>query len=104
MADVSWLQHIPHYKYDYGVEDDKTGDHKKAWEMRHGDMTKGGYMLHEADGTKRVVEYVADHKGGFQAHVKQIGIAHHPHIYGIGGGMMGGGMMGGMGGGMGGGI
>lgn len=96
------MQHIPHYKYDYGVEDHMTGDHKKAWEMRHGDMVKGGYMLHEPDGTKRVVEYVADHKGGFQAHVKQIGIAHHPHIYGVGGGMgmggMGGGMMGGMGG------
>lgn len=38
----------------------------------------------------------------FQAHVKQIGIAHHPQIYGIGGGMMGGMGMGGGGGGGGG--
>lgn len=82
------------YKYDYGVKDMKSGDHKSAWEMRHGDLVKGGYMLHEPDGTKRVVEYVADHHGGFNAHVKQIGIAEHPLIYGIGG-------MGGGGGGMG---
>lgn len=78
------------YKYDYGVKDMKTGDHKKAWEMRHGDHVKGGYMLDEPDGTKRVVEYVADGKSGFNAIVKQIGKAEHPMIYGIGG--MGGGM------------
>ena len=38
-------------------------------------------MLDEADGTKRVVEYTADKHHGFNAIVKKIGHAHHPHTY-----------------------
>jgi len=38
-------------------------------------------MLHEADGTKRIVEYTADKHHGFNAIVKKIGHAHHPHTY-----------------------
>nr|XP_029734321.1 adult-specific cuticular protein ACP-20-like [Aedes albopictus] len=81
----------PKYKYEYGVKDIHTGDHKSQWEMRDGDVVKGEYTLDEADGSKRIVEYYADGKNGFEAKVKNIG-----------GGGMGGGMDGGMGGGMGG--
>jgi Insect cuticle protein len=67
----------PKYKFEYGVKDPKTGDHKSQWEIRDGDVVKGEYTLDEADGTKRVVEYHADGKTGFHAIVKKIGHAHH---------------------------
>jgi Insect cuticle protein len=67
----------PKYKFEYGVKDLKTGDHKSQWETRDGDVVKGEYTLDEADGTKRVVEYHADGKTGFHAIVKKIGHAHH---------------------------
>ncbi|KAL9702564.1 hypothetical protein quinque_006082 [Culex quinquefasciatus] len=69
----------PKYKYEYGVKDGHTGDHKSQWEARDGDLVKGGYTLDEADGTHREVEYKSDHHNGFQAHVKRVGHAHHPH-------------------------
>lgn len=72
----------PKYKFEYGVKDLKTGDHKSQWEIRDGDHVKGEYTLDESDGTKRIVEYHADGKSGFHAHVKKIGHAHHS----IGGG------------------
>jgi hypothetical protein len=33
--------HYPQYKYEYGVNDPHTGDHKSAWEHRDGDVVKG---------------------------------------------------------------
>uniref|UniRef100_A0A182PIR4 Cuticle protein 8 n=1 Tax=Anopheles epiroticus TaxID=199890 RepID=A0A182PIR4_9DIPT len=42
----------------------------------------GAYTLDEADGTKRVVEYSSDKHNGFQAHVKRVGHADHPAVYG----------------------
>jgi Insect cuticle protein len=74
----------PKYKFEYGVKDPHTGDHKSQWETRDGDVVKGEYTLDEADGTKRVVEYHADGKTGFHAKVKKIGHAHHPSHYGSG--------------------
>jgi hypothetical protein len=74
----------PKYKFEYGVKDPHTGDHKSQWEIRDGDVVKGEYTLDEADGTKRVVEYHADGKSGFHAKVKKIGHAHHPNSYGYG--------------------
>jgi hypothetical protein len=71
----------PKYKFEYGVKDPHTGDHKSQWEIRDGDVVKGEYTLDEADGTKRVVEYHADGKSGFHAKVKKIGHAHHPNHY-----------------------
>ncbi|KAJ6632699.1 Cuticle protein 19 [Pseudolycoriella hygida] len=71
----------PKYKFDYGVKDPHTGDHKKQWETRDGDVVKGGYTLEEPDGTTRVVEYKSDKHNGFNAIVKKIGHAHHPQIY-----------------------
>jgi len=67
----------PKYKFEYGVKDVKTGDHKSQWETRDGDVVKGEYTLDESDGTKRVVQYKADGKTGFHAIVKKIGHAHH---------------------------
>lgn len=71
--------HHPQYKYEYGVKDPKTGDHKSQWETRDGDVVKGSYTVDEADGTQRVVEYTSDKKNGFNAVVKKIGHAHHHH-------------------------
>ena len=72
----------PLYKFEYGVKDSHTKDHKSQWEHRDGDKVVGEYTLDEADGTKRVVSYTADDKHGFQAVVKNIGHAEHPAIYG----------------------
>lgn len=33
--------HHPSYKFEYGVKDPKTHDHKSAWEHRDGHDTKG---------------------------------------------------------------
>ncbi|XP_001688131.2 histidine-rich glycoprotein [Anopheles gambiae] len=72
----------PKYKFEYGVKDPHTGDHKSQWEVRDGDVVKGQYSLHEADGTERVVEYKSDKHSGFEAVVKKVGHAHHPQVYG----------------------
>ncbi|XP_053689655.1 adult-specific cuticular protein ACP-20-like [Sabethes cyaneus] len=72
----------PKYKFEYGVKDHKTGDHKNHWEIRDGDVVKGEYSLHEPDGTQRVVEYKSDKHTGFEAHVKRIGHGGHPQLYG----------------------
>lgn len=69
--------HHPSYKFEYGVKDPKTGDHKSQWEHRDGDVVKGEYTVDEADGTHRVVEYSSDKKNGFNAVVKKIGHAYH---------------------------
>lgn len=66
------------YKFEYGVKDPHTGDHKSAWEHSDGHHVKGSYSLDEADGTKRIVEYHADPHGGFNAEVKKVGHAKHP--------------------------
>jgi hypothetical protein len=71
--------HYPAYKFEYGVNDPHTHDHKSQWEVRDGDVVKGEYTLDEADGTKRVVKYTADDKHGFNAHVERIGHASHQH-------------------------
>ncbi|XP_062708423.1 larval cuticle protein A2B isoform X2 [Aedes albopictus] len=69
----------PQYKFEYGVKDGHTHDHKSQWEHRDGDHVKGQYTLDEADGTHRIVDYSSDHKTGFQPHVQRVGHAHHPH-------------------------
>ncbi|KAG5667450.1 hypothetical protein PVAND_015430 [Polypedilum vanderplanki] len=72
-----YYHHHPAYKYEYGVHDQHTKDHKSQWEHRDGDVVKGEYTLDEADGTKRIVKYSSDKHNGFQAHVERIGHAHH---------------------------
>ncbi len=71
----------PKYKFEYGVKDPKTGDHKSQWEIRDGDVVKGEYTFEEADGSHRIVSYKADGKNGFEAIVKNIGKAHHGSFY-----------------------
>ncbi|KAL7020250.1 hypothetical protein ACKWTF_011439 [Chironomus riparius] len=78
---VDYIHH-PAYKFEYGVKDPKTGDHHSQWEHRDGDVVKGEYSLDEADGTKRIVKYSSDKKGGFTAHVERVGHASHPAHYG----------------------
>ncbi|CAH0714843.1 unnamed protein product, partial [Brenthis ino] len=70
--DLDYHSH-PKYSFDYSVKDPHTGDDKEHWETRDGDKVKGSYTLVETDGTKRVVEYEADDKNGFNAVVHKIG-------------------------------
>ena len=77
--------HHPQYKFEYGVKDEHTGDHKSHWEHRDGDKVEGEYTLDEADGTKRIVSYHADGKTGFHAEVKRVGHATHHVGYSSGG-------------------
>jgi hypothetical protein len=71
----------PHYKYEYGVHDPYTGDHKTAYEHRDGDKVTGMYSFLEADGRTRIVEYTADDEHGFHAVVRHIGAVDHPEQY-----------------------
>ncbi|KAK9881126.1 hypothetical protein WA026_014476 [Henosepilachna vigintioctopunctata] len=65
------------YKFEYGVSDPHTGDHKSHWEVRENGVVRGEYSLLEPDGTTRVVQYTADDHG-FRAVVKKLGHAVHP--------------------------
>nr|XP_026485881.1 uncharacterized protein LOC113393287 [Vanessa tameamea] len=47
----------PKYEYNYSVADGHTGDNKQQQESRDGDVVKGSYSFHEADGSIRTVEY-----------------------------------------------
>ncbi|CAH3821861.1 unnamed protein product [Pieris brassicae] len=57
----------PKYEYSYSVSDPHTGDDKQQQEVRDGDVVKGSYSFHEADGSIRTVEYSADDHSGFNA-------------------------------------
>ncbi|KAL4710563.1 hypothetical protein ACJJTC_008965 [Scirpophaga incertulas] len=57
----------PKYEYTYSVADGHTGDNKSQQESRDGDVVKGSYSFHEADGSVRTVEYSADDHNGFNA-------------------------------------
>ncbi|KAJ2939700.1 hypothetical protein O0L34_g14419 [Tuta absoluta] len=57
----------PKYEYSYSVADHHTGDDKQQQESRDGDVVKGSYSFHEADGSIRTVEYTADDHNGFNA-------------------------------------
>ncbi|XP_035917508.1 larval cuticle protein A2B-like [Anopheles stephensi] len=70
--DGKTAHHTPRYEFAYGVKDPITGDHKDRWEKRDGDRVQGVYMLEEADGTQRIVEYEADDVQGFRAIVTNV--------------------------------
>ncbi|KAG6444001.1 spidroin-1-like [Manduca sexta] len=72
---------IPRYGFNYAVNDPHTGDHKAQTESRDGGVVKGSYSLTEPDGTLRVVDYSADPVSGFNAVVKRVGPAAHPHTH-----------------------
>ncbi|CAH0559095.1 unnamed protein product [Brassicogethes aeneus] len=67
-----------YYKFQYGVHDPQTNDIKSHWEHRDGHVVKGEYMLMEADGSMRIVQYTSDPHLGFQAVVKREGHIRHP--------------------------
>ncbi|GBP55705.1 Cuticle protein 19 [Eumeta japonica] len=66
----------PKYTFEYKVEDPHTGDNKYQHESRDGDVVKGVYSLHQADGSVRTVEYNSDKHTGFNAFVKSETIKH----------------------------
>ncbi|KAG8229060.1 hypothetical protein J437_LFUL005693 [Ladona fulva] len=60
----------PEYSYSYEVDDKKSGDQKSAHESRAKDGTvTGSYSVTEPDGSKRTVDYTADHINGYKATV-----------------------------------
>ncbi|XP_053995841.1 larval cuticle protein A3A-like [Hylaeus anthracinus] len=61
----------PQYSYAYDVRDSLTGDDKSQQETRDGDIVQGSYSLLESDGTRRIVDYVADPVNGFNAVVRK---------------------------------
>ncbi|XP_057658383.1 adult-specific cuticular protein ACP-20-like [Diorhabda carinulata] len=75
-----------HYKFEYGVHDPHTHDHKSQHEHRDGHHVHGGYTLKEADGTHRIVKYKSGPHSGFEAVVERVGHAQHPAHYGGHGG------------------
>jgi len=60
------------YEFKYDVNEPTTGDIKQQFEKAVDGVIKGQYWLIEADGSKRIVDYTADDKNGFQATVKNI--------------------------------
>ncbi|KAL4710418.1 hypothetical protein ACJJTC_008820 [Scirpophaga incertulas] len=70
----------PKYQYEYKIEDPHTGDNKYQHEYRDGDVVKGVYSLHEADGSIRTVEYTSDKHNGFNAVVKHTAPGHQVHM------------------------
>ncbi|CAH1964331.1 unnamed protein product [Acanthoscelides obtectus] len=76
IVDSEYSHHEPHYTYGYDVNDVLTGDSKSQVETRHGDVVKGSYSLNEPDGTRRIVDYVADPINGFNAIVRKAPIVH----------------------------
>lgn len=61
----------PQYSYGYDIHDALTGDSKSHHETRDGDVVQGSYSLVDPDGTRRIVEYVADWATGFHAVVRK---------------------------------
>ncbi|VEN41359.1 unnamed protein product [Callosobruchus maculatus] len=76
IVDSEYSHHEPHYTYGYDVNDVLTGDSKSQVETRHGDVVKGSYSLNEPDGTRRIVDYVADPINGFNAIVRKAPLVH----------------------------
>ncbi|XP_063379441.1 uncharacterized protein LOC134666220 [Cydia fagiglandana] len=70
----------PKYEYTYSVADGHTGDNKSQQETRDGDVVKGSYSFHEADGSIRTVEYTADDHHGFNAVVHNTAPTHAPAV------------------------
>jgi hypothetical protein len=71
---VEWIsedESAKPYQYRYEVHDSHTGDIKRQQETASKEGVKGQYSLIDSDGFRRVVEYTADAKNGFQANVRR---------------------------------
>ncbi|KAF7287954.1 hypothetical protein GWI33_000019 [Rhynchophorus ferrugineus] len=66
---------LPQYSFGYDVQDALTGDSKSQVESRNGDIVQGQYSLVDPDGTRRIVDYVADPINGFNAVVRKAPLA-----------------------------
>ncbi|XP_072747889.1 cuticular protein 3 [Anoplolepis gracilipes] len=71
LAKLEEFDAAPQYSFAYDVQDAVTGDSKAQYETRNGDIVRGSYSLIEADGTRRIVEYIADPINGFNAIVSR---------------------------------
>lgn len=60
------------YGYAYSVNDRLTGDVKTHTEHRRGDRVQGQYSLIDADGFRRIVDYTANDRDGFQSEVRRL--------------------------------
>ncbi|KAJ8943445.1 hypothetical protein NQ314_009727 [Rhamnusium bicolor] len=67
----------PAYSFAYNVQDALTGDSKGQIESRANGVVQGQYNLAQSDGTRRIVDYVADPINGFNAVVRNapLGVA-----------------------------
>ncbi|XP_030757898.1 larval cuticle protein A2B-like [Sitophilus oryzae] len=65
----------PQYSFAYDVQDALTGDSKSQIESRNGDIVQGQYSVADPDGTRRIVDYVADPVNGFNAVVRKAPLA-----------------------------
>ncbi|KAJ8982767.1 hypothetical protein NQ317_018179, partial [Molorchus minor] len=61
----------PSYSFAYDVQDALTGDSKGQVESRANGIVQGQYNVAEPDGTRRIVDYVADPVNGFNAVVRK---------------------------------
>lgn len=61
----------PRYSFAYDVQDALSGDVKSQQETRDGDIVQGQYSLNDADGYRRIVDYMADGERGFSAVVRR---------------------------------
>lgn len=59
------------YNFNYAVSDLTTGDMKSQKEVRRGDQVQGQYTMMDSDGYRRIVNYTADDKNGFDAEVRR---------------------------------
>ncbi|XP_068242807.1 pupal cuticle protein Edg-84A-like [Palaemon carinicauda] len=66
------------YHFGYGVHDDYSGNDFGQTESSDGHAVKGTYHVQLPDGRKQIVNYVADHIGGYRAEVTYQGKAHYP--------------------------
>ena len=59
------------YDFNYAVNEALTGDVHSQQEKAENGAIRGSYMLNDADGFLRTVEYTADDVNGFQANVRR---------------------------------
>lgn len=59
------------YGFNYGVNDQHTGDVHSQQEWAKDGAVSGSYQLNDADGFRRTVDYTADDVNGFQATVRR---------------------------------
>ncbi|CAH0551450.1 unnamed protein product [Brassicogethes aeneus] len=62
---------VQEYDYGYSLSDPYSANHQNKVESRRGDVVTGSYSLLEADGSKRIVDYIVTPLDGFKATVRK---------------------------------